>query len=95
LENTISFWLVVILLAAWPLILVALFAMSRRFPSGMPPRRRWTVWAALALFYLVGSVYLVASGARVRGLSFVALAIAAMAYALHQRRRTMQAGSIS
>jgi hypothetical protein len=88
LERTISFWLFVVLMAAWPLVLVALFALSRRFPSGVPDRKRWMLWAALAPVYLAGSIYFLISGAHGRGFSFVALAIAAAAFALDQRRRS-------
>jgi hypothetical protein len=92
-ENTISFWLVVVLMAAWPLVLVALFALSRRFPSGVPDPRRWILWAGVAAFYLAGSLYFLNSGAGGRGLGFVALGIATAAYALDQRRRSIARGA--
>ena len=93
MENTISFWLVVVLMAAWPLVLVALFALSRRFPSGVSHPNRWLLWAGVAAFYLAGSLYFLNSGAGGRGLAFVALGVATAAYALDLRRRSAAQGA--
>ena len=92
MRGGISFWFVVILLAAWPLIVVALFGFTRRFPSGIPQRKRWVFLAALSVVYSAASVFHLITGAYVRGFSFVAVAIGTAAWALDLRRRWNASG---
>lgn len=89
-----SFWILLILLAAWPLVLVGLFTLWRRFPSGLPVQKRWMFWGALAAIYLASSAFFFVTGANTRGISFLALGIAAVAYALDQRRRSATGASV-
>jgi hypothetical protein len=94
MSGTTLFWLFLILVAAWPLILVGLFAVERGYPSGMPARNRWMFWAAMAIVYLCSCVPFFISGARARGILFLALGISLAAYAWDQRRRSIVSGSV-
>ncbi len=94
MDTRNSFWFVLAFAAAWPLILVGLFAFNRRFPTGIPVQKRWWLWAALAPVYLAAAAYFFVTGLSLRGFSFLALAISAAAYALDQRRRSNMSGNV-
>lgn len=88
MKGTSAFVFVLILVSAWPLVLVGLFALDRRFPSGVPPQQRWMPWGAGTVFYLGSSVFFFVTGASVRGILFLTAGIAAAALTLDQRRRS-------
>jgi Mn2+/Fe2+ NRAMP family transporter len=88
MKATGAFWFLLVLVAAWPLILVGLFTLARRYPAGVPVYRRWTLWAALVPVWLAGSVYHFIGGATARGILFLVLSIAAALTALDQGRRS-------
>ena len=95
MEATSAFWFLFVLLGAWPLILVGLFALARRYPAGLPVYRRWAFWAVLGAVWLAGSVYHFIVGRTAWGVVYLALGTAGAVNALDQRRRASVARVVS
>ena len=87
MNGTQKFWVLLILLAAGPLIVVGVSALHRRFPSGLPVQKRWRFFAPLSFFYLASAVFFFVEGANARGLASVVSGTAVAAYALDQRQK--------
>ena len=87
MEATSAFWFLFVLLGAWPLILVGLFALARRYPAGLPVYRRWAFSAVLGAVWLAGSVYHFIVGRTGWGLVYLALGITEAVNALLDQRR--------
>lgn len=87
MKGMSAFWSVLIVVAAWPMVVVALFAMQRRYPSGAPAKHRWIVWGVVAVIYLGAAGFFFVTATIARGLMCLVAGIAAAAYALEQWRR--------
>ena len=55
-DGTKAFLLIALLVALYPLFLVAMFGLARRYPDGVPPRWRWLLAGAAVLLYVGLSV---------------------------------------
>jgi hypothetical protein len=96
MKATSVFWFLFILCAAYPLILVGLSALERRYPAGLPARRRWAFRAALVLVWLAVSVYHFIVGRTGWGFVYLALGITDVVNALlDHRRRASVARAVS
>lgn len=95
MKATSVFWFLFILCAAWPLMLVGLSALERRYPAGLPVRRRWAYRAALVLVWLAGSVYHFIVGRTAWGFAYFALGITEAVNALLDQRRRSRVARVA
>lgn len=82
------FFFALVLMTALPLLIVGLFALSRRYPDGAPASRLWMPLAILAALFATLAIVRVVDGSLMRGLAHAASALAAGSLALIQRSKS-------